>query len=187
MSSRFKVVPTALPGLVTLERKPIGDTRGYLERMFCLSELEAVLHGAGIQQINHTLTAKRGTVRGLHFQHPPHAEIKLVSCLVGEVYDVAVDLRKESPTFLQWHAEILTPHNHKTLVIPQGFAHGFQTLSDGCEMLYYHTAAYVAEAEGGLNPFDAELNIDWPTELTEISDRDRSHPCIAKEDVGLSI
>ena len=97
------------------------------------------------------MTASRGTVRGMHFQHPPHAETKFVSCLRGEVFDVAVDLRNGSPTFLHWHAEILSADNHRTLVIPEGFAHGFQTLSDDCEMLYFHTAAYNPEAEGGLN------------------------------------
>ena len=88
-------------------------------------------------------------MRGLHFQYPPHAETKLVSCLRGEVFDVAVDLRRDSPTFLRWHAEILSSDNHRTLLIPEGFAHGFQTLTEDCELLYLHTAAWQPGAEGG--------------------------------------
>ena len=126
---------TPLSGLKVLQRKPISDSRGYLERFFCTEELEALALGKHIAQINCTLTANLGTVRGMHFQRPPHAEIKFVSCLRGEVFDVAVDLRNNSPTFLCWHAEVLSADNHKTLVIPEGFAHGFQTLADNCEML----------------------------------------------------
>jgi dTDP-4-dehydrorhamnose 3,5-epimerase len=103
-----------------------------------------------------------------------------VSCLRGEVFDVAVDLRDNSPTFLRWHAEVLSADNHKTLVIPKGFAHGFQTLTDDCEMLYFHTAAYQPGAEGGLNVLDPRLAIKWPLDVDVLSDRDRSHPMIAR-------
>jgi dTDP-4-dehydrorhamnose 3,5-epimerase len=105
--SRFSVEQTQIAGLQLIQRKPMGDERGYLERLFCTSDLEPLIGDRGIVQINHTLTARAGTVRGMHFQHPPHAEMKLVSCLRGQVFDVAVDLREGSPTFLQWHAEIL--------------------------------------------------------------------------------
>lgn len=98
----------------------------------------------------------------MHFQRTPHAEMKLVSCVRGLVFDVAVDLRRGSPTFLRWHSELLSADNHKTLVIPEGFAHGFQTLTDDCEMLYLHTTAYAPDAEAGLNPQDARLAIAWP-------------------------
>ncbi|OZA25394.1 MAG: dTDP-4-dehydrorhamnose 3,5-epimerase [Hydrogenophilales bacterium 17-61-9] len=181
MSTRFDILDTPLAGLRILQRKPIGDSRGYLERLFCSEELQALAPGRHIAQINHTLTATRGTVRGMHFQRPPHAEIKFVSCLRGEVFDVAVDLRDNSPTFLHWHAELLSADNHKTLVIPEGFAHGFQTLTDDCEMLYFHTAAYHASAEDGLNALDPGLAIKWPLAVDILSDRDRSHPMIANE------
>ena len=138
-------------------------------------------------QVNHTLTAKRGTVRGLHFQCPPYAETKLVNCLRGEVFDVAVDLRQGSPTFLQWHAEILTANNHKTLLIPEGFAHGFQTLTEDCELLYFHTAAYQPSAEGGLNAQDPRLDIDWPTTVTELSARDAAYPLVTQEVIGMAV
>ena len=176
MSGRFDLRHTPLQGLVLFERLPVGDSRGFLERMFCEEELRPLTGGKRIIQINRTLTALRGTVRGLHFQIPPHAETKFVTCLRGRVFDVAVDLRRGSPTFLRWHAEILDGAGHKTLAIPEGFAHGFQTLTDDCEMLYFHTAAYRPDAEAGLHPADPRLSIDWPLPFSSLSPRDASHP-----------
>lgn len=178
MSARFALYPTPIDGLTVIERKPLGDQRGFLQRILCTTELEPVLHGKPVVQINHTLTAARGTVRGMHFQKQPHAEIKIVSCLRGAVFDVAVDLRPDSPTYLHWHGEILSAENHKTLAIPEGFAHGFQALADDCELLYLHTAAYNAEADSGLNPRDSILAIKWPLEITNLSVRDENHPLI---------
>lgn len=175
MSGRFDVLATPIDGLRVLQRKPIGDSRGYLERLFCTDELQALLPGKRIEQINHTLTSGRGTVRGLHFQHPPHAEMKFVHCLRGEVFDVAVDLRRGSPTFLRWHAEVLSAGNHRTFLIPEGFAHGFQTLGDECEMLYFHTAPYRQDAEGGLHPQDPRLAVAWPLQVAGLSPRDAAH------------
>ena len=186
MSSRFDIVPLPLGNLYLLQRKPIGDARGYLERIFCADEMQTLLPGKPILQMNHTLTGKIGTVRGMHFQHPPYGETKFVSCLRGEVFDVAVDLRQDSPTFLQWHAEILSAENHRTLVIPEGFAHGFQTLTKDCEMLYLHTAVYRADAEGGLNATDPRLAIQWPLAITEQSARDAAHPFVEAGFVGIA-
>lgn len=186
MSTRFDILDTPLSDLWILQRKPIGDGRGYLERIFCSQELQALAPGRHIAQINHTLTAFRGTVRGLHFQRPPHAEIKFVSCLRGEVFDIAVDLRHNSPTFLRWHAELLSADNHKTLVIPEGFAHGFQTLTDNCEMLYFHTATYQPGAEGGLNAQDPRLVILWPLPVTGLSLRDAAHPMLDDDFTGVA-
>jgi len=185
MSGRFDILTTSLDGLHVLHRKLLGDSRGYLERLFCMDELQPLIDGKRIEQINRTLTSHRGTVRGLHFQHPPHAEMKFVHCLRGEVFDVAVDLRRGSPTFLQWHAEILSADNHKTLVIPEGFAHGFQTLSDNCEMLYFHTSAYLQAAEGGLRVDDPRLAIRWPLPVAGISARDAAHPLLNEEFSGV--
>jgi dTDP-4-dehydrorhamnose 3,5-epimerase len=187
MSCRFDVLDTPLQGVKLLQRKPIGDGRGYLERLFCAEELQALIPGKSIAQINHTLTARRGAVRGMHFQHPPHAETKFVSCLRGEVFDVAVDLRRASPTFLRWHGENLSADSHKTLLIPEGFAHGLQTLTDDCEMLYFHTAAYQPEAEGGLNAQDPLLAIRWPGAITELSPRDASHAMLTRDFSGMTI
>ena len=176
MSSRFDILDTPLLGLKLIQRKPIGDARGHFERLYCSDELQALIPGKGIRQINHTLTTRQGTVRGMHFQHSSYAETRFVSCLHGEVFDVAVDLRQGSPTFLHWHAEVLSADNHKTLVIPEGFAHGFQTLARDCEMLYFHTALYEPDAEGGLNAQDPKLAILWPEAITELSLRDAALP-----------
>ena len=184
--ARFSIQPTSIDGLSLIERHPIGDDRGYLERLFCTQELQAILGERAILQINHTLTAKAGTVRGLHFQHPPHAEMKLVTCLRGQVFDVAVDLRQGSPTCRHWHAEHLSADNHRTLAIPEGFAHGFQTLTDDCELLYLHTAAYHPDAEDGLNALDPALAIDWPLPISERSARDQAHAPLTASFTGLS-
>jgi dTDP-4-dehydrorhamnose 3,5-epimerase len=185
MSSRFDVQVTPLPGLKLVLRKPSGDSRGYLERMFCLDELQDVFGERRIAQINHTFTKNKGTVRGMHFQYAPHAEMKFISCLRGAVFDVAVDLRKDSPTFLRWHAEFLSADNHRTFAIPEGFAHGFQTLTDDCEMLYLHTAAYAPSVEAGLNPEDKRLAIAWPLPIAEMSPRDAAHAPIEDDFPGV--
>lgn len=187
MSDRFDIRATPITGLQLLQRKPIGDSRGYLERLYCADELQVLIFGKAIVQINHTLTGKRGTVRGMHYQRPPHAETKFVSCLRGEVFDVAVDLRRNSPTFLRWHAEILSAENHRTLVIPEGFAHGFQTLTEECEMLYFHTASYQPGSESGLNAQDPKLAIQWPQTIAETSPRDASHPMLSNEFAGVDL
>lgn len=184
--TRFDIHATSIAGLWVIQRKPIGDERGYLERLFCADELHAYIAGKPIVQINHTMTTTRGTVRGLHFQFPPYSETKLVSCIKGEVFDVAVDLRHNSPTFLHWHGEILSADNHKTFVIPEGFAHGFQTLTDHCEMLYFHTTFYRADAEGGLNTRDPRLDIQWPLPVTNMSTRDESHPMLNDQFSGIA-
>ena len=153
-----------------------------------MEELRSFLPpGKGIVQINHTLTTGLGAVRGLHFQYPPHADTKIVSCLRGEVFDVAVDLRQGSQTFLQWHAEILSADNYKTMVISEGFAHGFQTLTEDCEMLYFHTAGYQPSAEGALNVRDPRLNIFWPLVVTDLSPRDAVHPLVTEEFAGVLV
>lgn len=176
--SRFTILDTPIADLKIIERQQLGDSRGFLSRLFCAEELAAAGWHKPIAQINQTLTQKQGTIRGLHFQHPPHAEMKLVTCLRGAIWDVAVDLRAGSPSFLQWHAEELSAANHRTLLIPEGFAHGFQTLSDDCELLYLHSAAYTPEAEAGLNPKDPRLSITWPLATTELSARDAQHPML---------
>ncbi len=185
--SRFTLTATPLAGLTLVQRHPIGDQRGYLERLYCRDELASLLGDRAIAQINHTLTSHQGTVRGLHFQHPPHAETKLVTCLQGEVYDVAVDLRQGSPTLLHWHAERLSADNHRTLIIPEGFAHGFQTLTADCELLYLHTAPHQADAEAALNALDPRLAIAWPLSITERSARDQAHSLLDAGFTGIPL
>jgi dTDP-4-dehydrorhamnose 3,5-epimerase len=176
MSDRFHVQSLPLSGLMLLERCPICDERGFLERLFCRDAFLRLGIDGDIQQINHTLTRRSGTVRGMHYQLPPYAETKVVTCLRGEVFDVAVDLRAESPTFLQWHGEFLSQDNGKILAIPRGFAHGFQTLTNDCEMLYFHSANYEPSAERGISPLDRQVGIIWPLEITDLSQRDTGHP-----------
>ncbi|MES2025555.1 MAG: dTDP-4-dehydrorhamnose 3,5-epimerase [Pseudomonadota bacterium] len=185
--ARFDFITTPLKDLVVVQRKAIEDDRGFLSRFYCMDEFAAIGINQPIAQINHTFTCKKGAVRGLHFQHLPHAETKLVSCLKGEIWDVAVDLRSDSLTFLQWHGEILSAANRKSLLIPEGFAHGFQALTDDCELIYLHTAAYHPESEGALNATDPKLGIAWPLAITEISDRDRHHKLIEESFQGIHV
>jgi dTDP-4-dehydrorhamnose 3,5-epimerase len=185
VTTAFQHVPTKLGGLLVLTRQTSGDARGYFSRLFCAQELAALGWADAVAQMNHTHTSNRGTVRGLHFQHPPSAEDKLVTCINGEVFDVAVDLRHNSPTFLQWHAEVLSGNNHRSMLIPKGFAHGFQTLSDRCDLIYAHSSPYRKLAEGGLAPLDPRLSIAWPLPVQHLSDRDAGHPRIDNAFTGL--
>ena len=175
---RFNFVQTSLAGLVLVQRKTIEDDRGFLSRFYCADEFRSAGLDKPIAQINHTLTRKKGAVRGLHFQNPPHAETKLVSCLKGEIWDIAIDLRRESPTFLKWYAEILSAKNRKSLLIPEGYAHGFQALTEDCELIYLHTSAYHPDVEGALNVNDPALSIDWPLPVIDLSKRDQNHPFV---------
>lgn len=184
--SRFAIIDLPLPGLKCIERQPVGDARGYLARLFCAEELRAAGWTGPVAQINHTCTARKGTVRGLHFQRPPYAEAKLVICIRGEIFDVAVDIREGSPTFLRWHGERLSAGNHRALLIPEGFAHGFQALTDDAELIYCHSAPYHAAAEGGLDPRDPRLGIDWPLPVVELSVRDTGHPRLDSSFAGVS-
>ncbi|MDC0393487.1 dTDP-4-dehydrorhamnose 3,5-epimerase family protein [Candidatus Pelagibacter sp.] len=170
--SNFIIQSTPINNLQLIKQKPIIDDRGFLSRIFCQKTFNNIMQDKTIKQINRTFTLKKGTVRGLHFQYPPYAETKIVTCLKGKVWDVAVDLRKGSKTFLHHHAVLLTEDNYNSFLIPEGFAHGFQTLTTQCEMLYFHTSNYKQESEGGLNVLDPLISINWPQEITERSKRD---------------
>jgi len=172
MSGRFEIAETPLPGLVLLTRRRMGDHRGWLERLFCAEELKEAGWAWPVSQLNRTLTAKRGIVRGMHFQHPPHEEAKLVSCLRGEVFDVAVDLRPGSPAFGRWHGAYLSGENGASLLIPPGFAHGFQTMTEDVEMFYIHSAPYAPGAEDGVRADDPASGIDGPLAIAGRSERD---------------
>jgi dTDP-4-dehydrorhamnose 3,5-epimerase len=183
----MNILNTPLPGLTVAETTPFADHRGAFARLFCERELAPVLAGRHIVQINHSRTTPPGAVRGMHFQKPPHAEMKLVRCLKGRVWDVAVDLRAGSPTFLQWHAEELTPGNARMMVIPEGFAHGFQALEAESELLYLHTAFYEPSAEGGVSALEPRLAIAWPRPLQDLSRRDESHAPLADDFSGIAV
>jgi len=184
-TSRFEITDTPLAGLKVIQRKPIEDARGFLCRFFCAGELAHIGFHKSIAQINHTRTCKIGAVRGLHFQYAPVAEAKIISCIKGEVYDVAVDIRQGSPTFLRWHAERLSADNYKSFFLPEGFAHGCQALTEGCELLYLHSESYKPETVGALNVSDPKIAIKWPLEIAELSERDRRHPFMNNDFKGV--
>jgi dTDP-4-dehydrorhamnose 3,5-epimerase len=177
--------PTQLKGVFIIDLQPVGDSRGWFSRTYCKNEFAEIGHDKEWVQLNHSFTSKKGTVRGMHYQLPPFSEIKMVRCIAGAVLDVVIDLRKDSPTFLQWTGAELSAENKKMIYIPEGFAHGFQCLTDNCELLYHHSAFYTPGAEGGIRYDDPLVGINWPLELTEISDRDKTHPFLDKNFKGI--
>ena len=181
------VTPLALPEVLLITPRRHGDARGWFSETWSRRTLSALGIDADFVQDNQAFSARSGTIRGLHFQHPPHAEAKLVTCVRGRVFDVAVDLRRGSPTFLHWHAVELSAERHNSLLIPPGFAHGFQTLEDDCELIYLHSTPYAAGAEGGLHPLDNALAIAWPQAMTACSERDRQHPALTDAFTGLNV
>lgn len=185
--SRLALHDLPLPGLTRVDRQRLGDPRGFLARLFCAETLQAAGWSKPVAAINHTYSAAQGTVRGMHFQYPPHAEMKLVTCLRGEIWDVALDLRPASPRYLHWHAEILSAENGRAMLIPEGCAHGFQALSPDVEILYCHSAAYAPQAEGAVNAFDPAFGIAWPLPVSVISDRDKAHPMIDDSFKGVAL
>ena len=174
----LSIAKTPLAGLVEIATAPVRDRRGAFSRLFCAAELAGVLGGRSIVQVNRSLTRTAGAVRGMHFQRPPAAETKIVRCLRGRAFDVAVDLREGSPTRLFWHAVVLSAAEENAVLIPNGFAHGFQALEAETELLYLHTASYAPEHEGGVRHDDPRLAIAWPLPPRDLSARDRSHPLI---------
>lgn len=183
----MKIVSTPIQGVCIVETNPFQDERGSFYRAFCDRELDSLLQGQTIRQVNHSRTEAVGAIRGMHFQHPPHAEMKLIRCLKGRVWDVAIDLRQDSPTFLQWHHQELSADNAYMMVIPQGCAHGFQVLEPGSELLYLHTAYYEPKSEGGIRYSDPKFNIPWPLKVTDVSDRDSSHPLLYENFRGIEL
>lgn len=174
----MKLHTLSLKGVAVIEAEPFTDHRGTFARFFCADELSELLGDRQIVNVNYSRTAKKGTVRGMHFQYPPKAEMKFVRCIGGAVYDVIVDIRKDSPTFLKWHGEVLSAENMRMLCVPEGFAHGFQVLEESSEMLYLHSEFYSKEHEGALHYADPALAIDWLIESEDISERDMGHKMI---------
>ncbi len=185
MSQQFNFVETPLYGLIRVDRKPIYDQRGFFSRFFCAEAFKEIGFSKPIAQMNHTLSKQMGTIRGMHFQSTPYIETKIVSCIQGEIFDVAIDIRKSSRTFLQWYGEVLSSENQSSLYIPEGFAHGFQTLTDDCQLIYLHSDYYTPKAESAINALDPMIGIDWPLNITEISDRDRHHPFLNAQFEGV--
>nr|WP_217650708.1 dTDP-4-dehydrorhamnose 3,5-epimerase [Spirulina major] len=177
-----ELFPTSISGVVELVGKPFYDRRGaFLNAFRCQESAFAVAWGdRAIAQVNISLTKTLGAIRGLHYQAAPHSEAKMVRCLRGRVWDVAVDLRLNSPTYGQWYGVELSPSKANALLIPEGCAHGFQVLDENSELLYLHSGAWVPEAETGVRWNDDQLAISWPLPVTEMSDRDRSLPSFSQ-------
>ena len=181
----MKFTETKLKGAVIIDLEPRGDDRGFFARAFCQKEFEA--HGlkAVIAQANISFNYRKGTVRGLHFQFPPAAETKFVRCSRGAIVDVIVDLRPESPTYLQHVAVELTAENRRGLFVPERFAHGYQVLEDNTETTYQVGEFYTPAAESGLRYSDPRLAVEWPLPATDMSDKDQQWPLL--EDVEPTI
>lgn len=183
----MKFFETALKGAYTIELEPFGDERGFFARTFCKREFKQIGHTKEFVQFNHSMTSEKGTLRGLHYQVPPGSEIKLIRCIRGEVLDVIVDLRKNSSTFLRHIGVNLSEENMKMIYVPEGFAHGFQTLKDNSQMIYHHTAYYSPEDERGLFYSDPTLDIKWPLDIKNLSEKDKNHPVIDNNFKGIEI
>lgn len=184
-SAALNITETGIAGVRVIESTVFKDDRGAFSRLFCARELGNLLGTKAIAQINHSVTRNVGAVRGLHYQHPPHAETKIVRCLKGRVFDVAVDLRQGSPTHLKWLAVELSPDNRRALMIPEGCAHGFQVMERDSELLYLHTAFYAPDAEGAVRFDDPRVAVAWPLTPTDVSKRDLSHPYLDENYKGI--
>jgi dTDP-4-dehydrorhamnose 3,5-epimerase len=174
-----------LQGSYIIELQPFSDERGWFARFYCKNEFKQIGHEKEWVQLNHSATYKKGAIRGMHFQKPPHSEIKMVRCIAGAVFDVIVDLRKNSATFLKWFGAELSAENKKMIYIPEGFAHGFQCLTDNCELIYHHTEFYAPAAEAGIKYDDPKIDIEWGLPVTTISQRDAAHPYLDENFKGI--
>jgi len=182
---KYAFLPIAGAYLIELTRS--SDERGSFVRVFCAREFETIGLRKSIVQINRSFSRTRGTLRGMHYQLAPHTETKLVSCLHGSVYDVLLDLRKGSPSFLQWHAETLQEGDDQMVSVPEGVAHGFLTLADKAELLYFHTDFYSPSHEAGVRYNDPRVGIRWPQDPTEISARDAGHQLLSEDFEGIEL
>ncbi|MBK8505603.1 MAG: dTDP-4-dehydrorhamnose 3,5-epimerase [Saprospiraceae bacterium] len=178
---------TNISGLYLIDLTPFEDLRGFFSRIFCKREFSAAGLVTDFVQSNHSITNQSGSIRGLHYQRPPHMEVKLIMCVTGAVWDVVVDLRENSPTYLQHFGVQLSEFNRQMIYIPQGFAHGFQTMKDHSSLIYQHSDYYHPESENGLKYNDPALSIQWPMEVTNISIKDQNHPWIDDKFEGIRI
>jgi dTDP-4-dehydrorhamnose 3,5-epimerase len=178
---------THLQGSYVIELAPFKDQRGMFARTYCKREFRQINHTREFVQFNHSLTYKKGAIRGMHYQVHPDCEIKLIRCMAGKVFDVIIDLRGESPTFLEFFTVELSPDNLKMIYVPEGFAHGFQTLEDDTQLIYHHTGYYNPESERGIRYNDPFIGINWPLYPTDISEKDQHHQLIDKTFKGIKL
>jgi dTDP-4-dehydrorhamnose 3,5-epimerase len=184
----MKITKLEISGACYWEPDVRQDSRGYFYRNYDQHILQQEdLPVGDIVQINQSFSKVKGTFRGFHYQLPPFAEEKIVTCLQGEVLDFVVDLRKGSTTFLQYQAVVLSEENRRSVLIPKGCAHGFITMQEDTRLLYFHTALYKPEYERGILYNDPRLNFSLPAAITELSERDRKHPLLDKQFVGIEL
>ncbi len=183
----MKFIETSLSGAYIIELEPFADGRGFFARTFCKHEFSRIHHTKEFVQFNHSMTSVKGTLRGMHYQVPPTAEIKLIRCIRGKVFDVIIDIRKNSPTFLNHISVILSEDNMKMIYVPEGFAHGFQTLENNSQMIYHHSEYYTPENERGLYYNDPCLKIDWPLTPINMTTKDQNYPPIDNNFKGIEL
>ena len=183
----MEFIPAHIQGLYTIRLKKLEDERGWFARTFCKKEFRQIGFEKEFVQFNHSFNKNKGTLRGMHFQNSPYAETKLIRCIQGSVYDVAIDLRKGSPTFLQSFGTELSAENMNSIFIPEGFAHGFQTLEDNSALIYHHTQYYAPNADEGVRFDDPVFNISWNLPVTTISEKDKTYKLIGNNFKGIIV
>ena len=181
----MKIKSLPINGAFEIELVDFKDSRGTFKRLFCSKEFNNLIPSKQIVQINSSETFRKGSIRGMHFQTKPKAETKLIHCINGEVFDVIIDLRKSSNTFLQWHSVKLSSHLNNMVIIPDGCAHGFQVLSENSRLIYFHTEFYSPEYESGIRYDDPLIGIDWPLEIDFVSERDKKHQLLTENFEGI--
>ncbi len=181
----MKFSETRLKGAYVITPEPFVDDRGSFARVFCKNEFSAIGHKGDFVQINHSVNKLKGTFRGIHYQLPPFGEIKLIRCISGKVYDIIVDIRKGSPTFLKSFAVEISAENMKMMYVPEGFAHGFITLEDNSQVIYHHTTYYEPGHEAGLRYNDPALQLELPIGPSIMTEKDKNHPLIDNSFKGI--
>ena len=170
----FKKETTDFKDLYIMRGSCFNDERGLFQRLYCEDAFSEAISDRKIKQVNNSYTIKKGTIRGLHFQKKPFEELKIINCIQGSIFDVVVDLRKDSNTFGKHFSVTLDSKDFNVLVVPEGFAHGFQTLTDDVRIIYFHTAFFSERHQNGINVFSENLLIDWPLSVKSISKRDEN-------------
>ncbi|HLO59720.1 MAG TPA: dTDP-4-dehydrorhamnose 3,5-epimerase [Bacteroidales bacterium] len=183
----MRFTETPLKGAYIIDLNPISDERGMFMRTYCKNEFAEIGHDKEFVQFNQSVTRQTGTIRGMHYQVPPFSEIKLLRCIRGSVFDVIIDLRQDSPTFLQYFSVELSERNMLSLYIPQGFAHGFQTLEDNTQLIYHHSAFYTPGFEAGIRYNDPAIGINWPLSVSVITEKDKNHPLLNNTFKGITL
>lgn len=172
----LEIIKTDFPDVYVIKLNPFVDDRGSYARLFCEKELASILNDKHIVNINYQVTNKRGTIRGLHYQEGKNCEAKIIKCVKGRILDVIVDMRPCSKTYLGVFTKILDEDSKELLYVGEGYAHGFQTLEDNTETMYFTTQFYDPQSERGINPLDPVLTIEWPIKAIILSDKDRNRP-----------